>query len=135
MKKILIDTNAYSRFLAGDENVLNALTEAHLAYMSIFVMGELFAGFKGGFKERENKNLLERFLQKPTIKMLNTTTETAKIFGMIKNNLKKAGTPLPINDIWIASHALETGSVLVTYDAHFRKITGLRLWSHIGDMK
>ena len=114
MKKILIDTNAYSRFLAGDENVLNALTEAHLAYMSIFVMGELFAGFKGGFKERENKNLLERFLQKPTIKMLNTTTETAKIFGMIKNNLKKAGTPLPINDIWLASNVLETVSVLCT---------------------
>jgi predicted nucleic acid-binding protein len=34
LKKILIDTNAYSRFLAGDENVLAALIEARIAYMS-----------------------------------------------------------------------------------------------------
>ena len=106
LKKILIDTNAYSSFLAGDENVLAALIEARIAYMSVFVMGELFAGFKGGNKEGENKNLLKRFLQKPTIRILNATAETAEIFGRIKNNLKKAGTPLPINDIWIASHAV-----------------------------
>ncbi len=57
LKKILIDTNAYSRFLAGDKNVLEALIEAQLAYMSVFVMGELFAGFKGGNRERENKKM------------------------------------------------------------------------------
>lgn len=94
-------------------------------------MGELFAGFKGGNREGENKNLLKRFLQKPTIRILNATAETAEIFGMIKNNLKKAGTPLPINDIWIASHAVETRSAVVTYYAHFKKISGLRLWSRI----
>lgn len=133
MKKILLDTNAYSRFLAGDENVLAALIEAHITYMSVFVMGELFAGFIGGSREGENINLLKRFLQKPTINILNATPDTAEIFGAIKNNLKKAGTPLPINDIWIASHALETGSEVVTYDAHFTKIPSLRLWSRIYD--
>ncbi len=86
MKKILIDTNAYSRFLAGVENVLAALVEAQIAYMSVFVMGELFAGFKGGNREGKNKILLERFLQKPTIRILNASAETAEIFGMIKNN-------------------------------------------------
>ncbi len=54
--------------------------------------------------------------------------ETADIFGMLKSALKKAGTPIPINDIWIASHAFETGALLVTYDRHFDKIQGLRLW-------
>ena len=131
MKKILIDTNAYSRFPAGDENVLAVLIKAQIAYMSVFVMGELFAGFKGGNREGENKILLERFLQKPTIRILNASAETAEIFGMIKNNLKKAGTPLPVNDIWIASHAVETGSTVIKYDAHFKKIPGLRLWSQI----
>ena len=37
MKKILIDTNAYSSFLAGDESVLAALIEARIAYMSVSV--------------------------------------------------------------------------------------------------
>ncbi len=64
MKKILIDTNAYSRFLAGDENVLNALAEAEIVYMSVFVIGELYAGFRGGTKEQENTDILKRFLKK-----------------------------------------------------------------------
>jgi tRNA(fMet)-specific endonuclease VapC len=38
----------------------------------------------------------------------------------------------PINDVWIAAHGLETGSILVTYDDHFAVIPGLRLWPEIG---
>lgn len=34
--------------------------------------------------------------------------ETAEVFGSLKNKLKKAGTTLPINDVWIAAHGLET---------------------------
>jgi len=43
----------------------------------------------------------------------------------------KSGKPLPINDVWIAAHALETGAVVVTYDAHFKSIPGLRLWERV----
>jgi predicted nucleic acid-binding protein len=50
------------------------------------------------------------------------------VFGEVKNNLKNAGAPIPINDAWIAAHALETGSEIVTYDAYFKNIPGLRLW-------
>jgi tRNA(fMet)-specific endonuclease VapC len=45
----------------------------------------------------------------------------------------KSGTPIPINDIWIAAHSLETGSILVTYDDRFALIPGLRLWDEIGN--
>jgi len=128
LRKILIDTNAYSRFLGGAENVLDALARAEIVYMSIFVLGELHAGFKAGNKEHENIKLLEKFLQKPTVTRLNATSETSEVFGLVKNNLKKAGTPLPINDVWIASHAIETGSTIITYDSHFKEVPGLRLW-------
>ena len=50
---------------------------------------------------------------------------------MVKQELKKAGTPLPINDVWIAAHALETGSILVTYDENFKKIAGIRRWHKV----
>ncbi len=128
MKKILIDTNAYSRFLSGDDKILNVLSKAEVVYMSVFVLGELYAGFKGGIREQENKSLLKRFLRKPTVSLLDANDETAQLFGMIKDTLKRAGRPLPINDIWIASHSLQTDSVLVTYDSHFKKIPGIRLW-------
>ena len=128
MKNVVVDTNAYTRLLAGQEDVLEAIGTAETVYMSIFVLGELYAGFAGGSKERQNKDALNSFLLKPTVKILNATAETAKIFGMVKHNLKKAGTPIPVNDVWIAAHALETGSTLITYDSHFKKIAGLRLW-------
>ena len=129
MKKILLDTNAYTKFLTGDEAVLNILAGAEIIYMSIFVLGELHAGFKGGNQEKKNNELLDRFLGKPGITILNATSETAQTFGMVKASLRTAGTPLPINDVWIGAHALETGSVVVTYDHHFEKIPGLRLWN------
>ena len=49
----------------------------------------------------------------------------------IKNTLKRIGKPLPVNDIWIGAHAVEMGSVLVTFDTHFTKIPGLRLWDNV----
>jgi tRNA(fMet)-specific endonuclease VapC len=128
MKKIVLDTNAYTRLLTGDEDVLDVIGTAETVYMSIFVLGELFAGFAGGTKERGNRDTLNRFLLKPSVKILNATSETAEVFGMVKRDLKKADTPLPINDVWIAAHAIETGSTLVTYDGHFKKIAGIRRW-------
>jgi len=50
------------------------------------------------------------------------------IFAEIKHALKRAGTPLPLNDVWIAAQALETGAVLATFDARFANVPGLRLW-------
>ncbi|TES90585.1 MAG: type II toxin-antitoxin system VapC family toxin [Desulfobacteraceae bacterium] len=130
MKKIILDTNAYTRLLAGGEDVLDIISTADTLYMSIFVLGELYAGFAGGSKEQENRATLNHFLLKPTVKILNATSETAEVFGMVKSKLKTAGTPLPVNDLWIAAHAIETGSTIITFDKHFKKISGLRLWDH-----
>ena len=131
MKKIILDSNAYTRLLAGDEKVLDVVASTETVFMSIFVLGELHAGFLGGSKERENRDVLKRFLLKPSVKILNATLETAEVFGSIKNTLRRAGTPLPINDVWIAAHCVETGSTIVTYDTHFKQVPGLRLWDQL----
>ncbi len=128
MTRLLIDTSAYSRLLLGNADVREALERADAVYMSVFVLGELYFGFKGGSKEPRNRDLLSRFISRATVRVLPATQETADIFAGIKHSLKRAGTPLPLNDVWIAAHALETGAVLATFDAHFQKIPGLRLW-------
>jgi len=129
MKRILLDTNAYTAFLTGDKRVLNALTEAETAFLSAIVIGELYAGFCGGNRLKENKSLLARFLQKSNVRVLDVTAETGEVFGQIKNELQKAGTPIPLNDVWLAAQAMETGSVLVSFDAHFDHVSGLRRWT------
>ena len=129
MNRILLDTNAYTAFLTGDERVLNALTEAETAFLSAIVIGELYAGFCGGNRLKENRALLARFLQKSNVRVLDVTAETGEVFGQIKNELQKAGTPIPLNDVWLAAQAMETGSVIVSFDAHFDQVSGLRNWT------
>jgi len=126
---LVLDTNAYTHLLSGSELVLAALSEAETIYMSVFVLGELYAGFKGGSREKENREVLSAFLHKPSVKLLNATNETAEVFASVKHLLRKKGNPIPVNDIWIAAHTIESGSVLMTFDAHFTAIDGLRIYS------
>lgn len=130
MKNVLLDTNAYTALLAGDDEVFQALASADRVLMSVVVLGELHAGFKGGTRGRENLTLLEDFLRRPVVRTIDVTRATAEVFGVVKHQLKHAGTPIPINDVWIAAHTIETGSWLVTYDQHFILVPGLLLWDH-----
>ncbi|OGS35977.1 MAG: twitching motility protein PilT [Elusimicrobia bacterium RIFOXYB2_FULL_49_7] len=127
MKSLLLDTTAYSHLLRGNTHVLDAIAEADTIYLSVIVLGELHAGFEGGSKKKENRELLKLFLRKPTVKTLLVTPETAEIFGSLKHTLRQSGTPIPLNDVWIASQAIETGAPIATFDVHFRTIPGVRL--------
>ncbi|MBN2001504.1 PIN domain-containing protein [candidate division KSB1 bacterium] len=44
------------------------------------------------------------------------------------SSVKKAGTPVPTNDIWIAVSAMEKGLAVFTLDKNFEKVAGLRLY-------
>ncbi len=127
MKKVLLDTNAYSALLNGNKEIFRIISKAEVTYLSVIVIGELFAGFNGGSNKKDNINLLNEFLDQSSVKLLEVSFETASIFGSLKHDLKKEGTPIPLNDVWIASQSIETGSVLVTLDAHFKKVKGLRM--------
>jgi len=129
MKRVLLDTNAYTRLLTGDQEVLKALANAECVYVPVVVIGELLAGFKGGAREQQNRKLLDEFLERETVLMLPVTIKTAEVFAELMHRLKKAGNPIPINDVWIAAQAVEAGAFLVTYDKHFSSIAGLLLWN------
>ncbi len=128
MKKILLDTNAYSALLKGDKKIFDIISKAKVIYLSVIVIGELFAGFNGGNKKQENIDLLNEFLGQSSVELLDVSFETSSVFGLLKHDLKKDGTPIPLNDVWIASQSLETGAVLVTLDSHFKKVKGLRIY-------
>ncbi len=130
MKKVLLDTNAYSELLKGDERVLNEVGEAEKVYMSVFVLGELFYGFKGGRREIQNRGYLKKFLSKHTVRMLEASEQTAEYFSEIKHNLKTLGKIIPLNDVWIAAHVMQHGAILITFDKHFEHIPGVRIWQY-----
>ncbi len=131
MTKILLDTNAYSEFMAGNTRVLDYIVEAEEIYVSTIMIGELYAGFHGGSRLIENIEYLKNFCKKDGIIVLNVSFETAEIFGEVKAELHSKGKMIPLNDIWIAAHTIETGSKLITYDSHFKHISGLRIWPEL----
>jgi len=128
MRRVMLDTNAYAALLSGDASVCEALAVASEVLLPIFVVGELEAGFRGGTRYAGNVAIFQRFLAKPGIRMVGSSHETARIYGEVKDSLKRAGTPVPANDIWIAASAIEHAAVLVTYDRHFASIRQVRLW-------
>lgn len=127
MKKIILDTSAYSELMRGNKQIADISNSADVVYLSVFVLAELLYGFKRGSMEKKNIQILEKFRSKPTVEIISGTEETAEIFSEIIYKLKSAGTPIPINDIWIASNCIETGSVLITGYKHFKLISGLRI--------
>jgi len=130
MNSILLDTNAYTGLIEGDTAVYELITQADIIYMSTIVLGELYAGFNGGSKPDWNNNILRDFLDKETVTIINVTHKTAKIFGKIKNELKQKAKMIPVNDIWIAAHTIETDSTLLSFDKHYENISNLKTWSY-----
>jgi tRNA(fMet)-specific endonuclease VapC len=89
------------------------------------VMGELEAGFELGSRPKENRLLLGEFLQEPFVSILPVTVSVARRYGLIFAQLRRAGTPIPVNDIWIAASALDSGGHLLTFDADFGYVGSL----------
>jgi len=123
--KVCIDTCAYTAFQNGNRGILKLFDTCDQLIFPITVIGELQFGFANGSRYRENMDLLERFIVKSNAVIANTTMETAYRYGQLASFLKKNGTPIPQNDIWIAAIAMETGSHLATLDSDFQSVPGL----------
>jgi tRNA(fMet)-specific endonuclease VapC len=120
--QLVLDTSAYSHFRAGDGRVLDLIVAAESVALPAVVLGELEAAFMLGRRERENRSLLAEFLAESFVSTLPVTPPVARRYGRLFAELRRAGTPIPINDIWIAATALDCGGHLVTFDGDFRRI-------------
>jgi len=83
------------------------------------VIGELWLGFLGGARTRENELELSQFLEHRVVEEVPVDRDVARIYAEIVLALKAQGTPLPTNDIWIAAVAARVGATVLTFDEHF----------------
>ena len=123
--RLVLDTSAYARLRARDQTVLDTVAKAETVYLPTIVLGELEAGFRLGRRAAENRAALAQFLEEPFTVVLPVTRDVAVIYGKLFSQLKTAGTPIPVNDIWIAACTLDARAHLLTFDRDFERVAGL----------
>jgi tRNA(fMet)-specific endonuclease VapC len=133
MRPVLLDTNAYTAFMLGDAAVVEVVAYAERLCLNSVVLGELLGGFAAGTREAKNRAELARFLDSPRVEVLPVTAQTADSYALVYSGLRRKGQPIPTNDLWIAASALEHGAALLTRDAHFTQIDGLRSGQRLED--
>ena len=120
--RVVLDTSAYSRLRAGDTRVQDLVAAAESVLVPATVLGELYGAFEIGSRGRENRQVLSEFLDEPFVAVVPTTPTVARQYGRVYAALRRAGTPVPVNDIWIASAAIDQGACLVTFDRDFERV-------------
>lgn len=119
---LCLDTSAYSQFKRGDAAAVESIDAASWIGVPVIVLGELRTGFAVGRKADENERALGAFLRHPIVEVLDVDEPTSRVYAEIVVALRRAGTPLPTNDIWIAACAAVSGSTVLTYNQHFSQI-------------
>ena len=121
----MLDTSAYSRFRAGDTRVHDLIAAADAVIVPVPVLGELYGAFEAGGRARENRVALAGFLDEPFVSVVTVSETVARQYGRLYGALRRAGTPVPVNDMWIAACAIDQGACLLTFDTDFERIAGL----------
>jgi predicted nucleic acid-binding protein len=127
MTCVLLDTSVYSLAMRGEDAALRVLQEAPELLLCPIVLGELYAGFAQGTQPQHNRSVLREFMSSPRVRIVALTADTSEFYALIHSQLKRAGTPVPTNDLWIAACAMEHGAAVATRDEHFRRIEGLNV--------
>lgn len=127
MKSVVVDTNILSALFRADAFMMNFLNEFESILVPVTVLGELLFGFVLGSRETENRLRLDRFLSQASVTVLPASSHAADYYALLMAQLRKNGTPLPTNDVWIAAAACSEKVPLISRDKHFHKIAGLQL--------
>jgi predicted nucleic acid-binding protein len=133
MRPIVLDTNAYAAFKRGDEQIVTVLQHAPIIVLCATVLGELLGGFAAGVRENANRSELTQFINSSRVKVVSITAATADLYALIYVAFRRKGQPIPTNDLWIAASSLEHGAAILTFDAHFNQIDGLRAGTQLSD--
>ena len=121
---MILDTNALSAWADGEIQVEELLKPGNTAYFPIIVIGEFQFGIKQSRKKKRYKEFLFSCLPKGAV--VDLTLETANNYSEIRLELKRAGTPIPANDIWIAAIARQLNEPILTNDHHFDYVSNIK---------
>ena len=124
--KIALDTNRYVDLAHGVPDIMRNVQEAEQITLPFIVLAELRAGFLGGNRLRVNEQFLSKFLGNSRTTVGFPDDQTTRHYAALYHQLKKQGTPIPINDIWVAAIVIQHNLILCSRDKHFDHLPQIR---------
>lgn len=120
---MILDTNALSAWADGVPEIESTLRSAAKLVIPAVVLGEFDFGIRQSRYHRRYLAWLEENLSFVECAVIDR--KTASVYGKIRLELKTAGTPIPVNDTWIAALAFQRRLPVLSRDAHFDAVEGL----------
>ena len=121
---MILDTNALSAWAEGRPAVESPLRVADRLIVPSVVLGEYWFGIRQSRHRTRYEEWLARYL--PLTEIAIVTSATADAYADIRLELKRRGTPVPPNDVWIAALARQHGLAVLSNDGHFDMVDGIR---------
>lgn len=117
--RVALDTNRYVDLCKGAAETVQVLEEAEAVVLPFVVLAELRAAFAHGRRPAENERVLRQFLLTDGVRVLFADDQTTHHYAALYRQLRRQGTPIPTNDLWIGALALQHDLVLHARDRHF----------------
>lgn len=126
--RLVLDTNTYCDYAEGLPDVVDIMaTHSQYLFIPSIVLGELHFGFMKGSRQQFNEKKLRQIISRLKIEIIDVNADVARKYADIYRSLERKGTPIPINDVWIAACCMEVGGTLLTRDQHFEAVDQIEM--------
>jgi len=121
---VILDTNAICAMAEGDTDLERILPDAPSQFIPVICLGE----YRAVVVRSRAREELEEWLREleESRRVLLVERETARYYAEIVADLRSRGCMIPMNDVWIASLALQHDLPVLSRDEHFDQVKRLR---------
>ncbi len=121
---MILDTNGLSALAEGEPSLEPLLRKAEQIAIPVIVLGE----YRYGVSHSRNRQRYEQWIEESLkgFRILEIERRTAVLYAAVRTELRKAGTPIPSNDVWIAALCRQHALPILTRDLHFDLVAGIR---------
>lgn len=126
-KEAALDTCVLIDLFKEDPTVFERIAEIGFLWIPVPVIAEMEFGFPKLKNADPHKKKFDTLLSRKDVEIIVCDRQVAEHFSDIKRRLRKKGTMIPINDIWIAACCTVHGKTLVTRDADFQRVPDLTI--------
>lgn len=120
---MILDSNGLSAVAEGEPALERILRQAAQVAIPVIVLGEYRYGISRSRHRRHYERWLDEYI--PGFRVLEIDEPTTLFYSAVRAELKRAGTPIPANDIWIAALCRRHSMPLISRDRHFDAVSGL----------